>query len=129
MTRWPFAMRATLDRLEKATAGEVATLKRMLDLEHTRNAEAMEWNRGLVQTIVEMRRERDGSFAKPPSMPEPVESDPIDDAISERAGSNPALRRHLLNQKAALLAKGMERDEVRRRLTEWRDPDTSEGDE
>ena len=101
-------------------------VQRELDRERERTEKQVDYNRALVQTIVEMRRERDGSFTPRPTMAEPMESSPLDDAIAERSKGNPALRRHLLRYRDSMRAQKKEDAEILDTLSNWRDPEPDE---
>lgn len=99
-------------------------LQRELDRERERGEKQALYLQTLVQTIVDMRRQTDGSFSPKPQRLDPLElSHPIDDAISERAQGNAGLRRHLLRHKAALQASGKSDEEIIHILTNWQDPE------
>jgi hypothetical protein len=85
--------------------------------------EQRDYNRALVQQIVEMRRE---GFAPKPQPPTPLLSSPVDDAILARANGNSRLRTHLMRQRDKLRKEGLEDDAIVSRLSIFRDPDPDE---
>jgi len=107
-----FVSQAAFDRLSRALDDARDALNRQLD-----------YNRTLVQQIVEMRRE---GFAPPPRPAQPLLSSPVDDAILAKAGSNPRLRTHLMRQRDLLRKKDVPEDEILDRLSTFRDPDPDE---
>ena len=123
--RWPLVWRVVHEqRIESYHCDLNRALDHLNDL-RAELREARAHNRTLVQTIVEMRRE---GFAQPPKRHEsaPPLSSPVDDAILERAGTNPRLRQHLMRRRDALRREGMKDEEIAERLSTMRDPDPDE---
>jgi len=122
-----FVTRATFNVVVESRDAAYRALERALrelERERERSDKHVEYNRTLVQTIVDMRRQTDGSFTPKPSMPDAQTlSDPLDDEIAARSKGNPSLRRHLLAIKATLRHANVEDDEIRAKLLNWQDPE------
>ena len=107
-----FVSQSAFDRLARALDDARDALNRQLD-----------YNRTLVQQIVEMRRE---GFAPPLRPAQPLLSSPVDDAILARANGNSRLRTHLMRQRDLLRKREVPEDEILERLSTFRDPDPDE---
>lgn len=107
-----FVSQAAFDRLSRALDDARDQLNRQL-----------EYNRTLVQQIVEMRRD---GFMAAPKPAAPALSSPLDDAIVARANGNSRLRKHLMAQRDKLRKENIPDEEITERLTTFRDPDPDE---
>jgi hypothetical protein len=121
MARWPFMSRRTheevITELKAAMADRLASTEKWLADERVRS-----W--ALNTQMVEMKREG-FQIVHPTPARNPVNPTPSDDAINERAGRNPMLRRHLISWRNQQRAAGMPEVDLSDAITNWRDPDSN----
>lgn len=137
--RLPFVSRGTFDTMARMIGTQEAHYREQIAFAHIATAEwktLYEQERearakadGRVHTLVmklaNMRR--DGFEPKPePAPAAPLLSDPTDDAINARARGNPALRRHLINERARMRAQDMSVGDIADKLSNWDEGGTDE---
>jgi hypothetical protein len=105
---------------QRASEARADSWKAMYDAERVRNERLVEKLLAMKQTGFTTATDRQATPAQPPSK--------IEDAITERAGGNGALRRHLSRWAAQRQSMNVPEEEILDALMKWKDPD-SEGAE
>jgi hypothetical protein len=124
--------RARLDREVEHARVQQHNLEEMRKAVHRADESRDSWkalydgererNDRLVEKLLNMKQQGFQTAADRQALPAQPQSK-IEDAISERAGSNGALRRHLSRWAAQRQAMNIPEEDILDALVKWRDPD------